>query len=138
MLTSTIHTKVKTAAFAKQLRDRLAELKKAKPGVKAAYQRALAKWREDLREWVLAHAAERVADVQPYERSRHREPAFDSSSFFRGAPLPPEAPTVDRTIRDIQALLRQLGITGQATVTVSTEQVAELLGDHALGKAEGT
>ena len=121
-------TKIKTDLFAKQLRARLAQLKEARPRELAAYHDAVKQWRLDLARWIQEHGGQRVLSAQPAKENRwHSDRAgFSTDDFFRGSPLPPEYPD-DKVIREIQVLLRQLGITGQATVTVSTGDVARLL-----------
>lgn len=123
-----METKIKTELFAKQLRARLAHLKDERPKQLAAYHDAVKQWRLDLARWIQENGGQRVLDAKPRrERSRWDTNAgFDTSEFFRGSPLPPVYPD-DKAIREITALLRQLGITGQATVTVTTETVARLL-----------
>lgn len=122
-------TKIKTDLFAKQLRARLAQLKEARPRELAAYHDAVNQWRLDLARWIQEHGGKRVLSATPM-KSRERyfgdRAGFSTDDFFRGSPLPPEYPD-DKVIREIQVLLRQLGITGQATVTVSTGDVARLL-----------
>jgi hypothetical protein len=109
----TLDTKIKTDLFAKQLRAQLTELKESRAVELAAYHDAVRQWRLDLAQWRLD-----LAQWIQEHGGKH--------DFFRGSPLPPEYPD-GKAIREIQPLLRQLGITGQATITVSTADVARLL-----------
>lgn len=131
-------TKIKTEKYAAKLRKRLAELRAARPKQVVDHKKAVAKWRADLKGWIATNASKRVDAIEVEKRNRYHSysdrPEFDTSSFFFGAPNPPEPPS-DKQIREIQSLLRHLGITGQATVQVSTEDVARLLGES--GEASG-
>lgn len=126
-----MHTKVKTTVFAKQLRTRLEELKRERTKELDAYHKAVREWRLALATWIKENGGKRILAMKPEkERNRygHRGLGFSPSEFFEGAPASPEYPT-DKVQREIQALLRQLGITGQATVTISTEDMARYFGD---------
>lgn len=119
--------KIKTELYAKQLRARLKELKDARPKQLADYHDAVKRWRLDLARWIQENGGRRVLDAKPVKNPHWSDCAgFSTDDFFRGSPQPPDYPD-DKVIREIQALLRQLGITGQETVTVSTEDVARLL-----------
>ena len=99
--------KIKTELYAKQLR--------------------IKRWRLDLARWIQENGGQRVLDAKPMKNPHWSDRAgFSTDDFFRGSPQPPDYPD-DKVICEIQALLRQLGITGQETVTVSTEDVARLL-----------
>ncbi len=124
-------TKVKATVYAKALRARLAELKAAREKALAAYKTGVVAWRAELTTWIVDNAKKRIAAVGADEIKRHRtgynrRDAFAPGYFFVGAPQPPEYPD-DKQIRDISALLRQLGITGVETVNVSTEDVKKYL-----------
>lgn len=122
-------TKIKTTVFAAKLRKRLAELKKKREADVKAHKAAIAKWRADLTVWLKANGEKRIVSLTPHPNNRrYSEPHFNVGSFFDGAPNPPESPD-DSMIRKISGMLRHLGITGQATVQVSTQEVAELFGE---------
>ena len=124
-----METKIKTEAYAKQLRARLKELQDARPKLLADYHDAVEQWRLDLARWIQEHGGQRALDAKPQkERPQYisDRAGFSTDDFFRGSPLPPVYPD-DRVIREIRALLRQLSITGQAQVTVSTGDIARLL-----------
>jgi hypothetical protein len=128
-----MQTKVKATLYASKLRAALKDKKQDRAKALKLYMAQLVNWRNDLRKWITAHASDRIDDItakslQGDRYSRHNSPGFDAGKFFNGAPRPPEYPG-DKQIRAIQAVLRQLAMTGQQTITVSTEDVTRLMGD---------
>lgn len=128
-----MHTKIKTTVYAAKLRKKLAELKKKRVADLATYKTAVADWKYLLKTWITDHSKTRVDKIGLNEirtsSNWNRAPRFDANAFFAGAPEPPVYPS-DEQIRAITNLLRHLGITRQATVYVSTEDVAKYLGDE--------
>lgn len=125
-----METIVNTLTYSKKLRTRLRELEAEKVSATAAHKAAVTKWRKDLLAWVKSNAEERTAKLSIEKPNRWGDDRlnFSPEQFFRGAPKAPVAPTDDQ-IRKVRALLRQLAITGQKTIRVSTKDVAELFGD---------
>jgi len=123
-------TKIKAKVYAAKLRKRLAALKAERPKQLQEYKDGMAKWRKDMKKWVSEHGAKRVdgLKVEKESRSWRNDIRFNTGEFFSGAPMPPVWPD-DKQIREIQALLRHLAITGQQTVQVSTADVASYLGE---------
>lgn len=125
-------TTIKVTVYAKSLQGRLADLKAAREKALEAHRNDLTKWRKSLVDWIAKNAKSRIGAITVDELKRTRYGAnctpFDTSSFFRGCPDAPTYPD-DKQIREITALLRQLGITGQDTVKVSTSDVERYLGD---------
>ncbi len=126
-----MQTKIKATAYAAKLRAKLAALKAQRPKDQEAYKKALLVWRADLKKWLAEQGPKRVDAAKPERTNRWGSSLarFDGSDFFAGAPVPPVAPD-GKQIRDIQHLLRHLGLTGQETILVSTEDVARYLGDE--------
>jgi hypothetical protein len=125
-------TKIKTRVYEAKLRKKLAELKAERPKLLKAHKDALVRWRKALLKWLVENGPSRVDAIKLERRNRfHRdgEAAFDTRSFFAGAP---QAPVLqdDKQIREIQSLLRHLAISKQETVQVSTEDVERYLGDR--------
>lgn len=79
-----METKIKATVYAKQLRAKLGELIKARPGKIGAHKRAQEKWRKEMVQWVRDHAADIVMKL-PSTSRYNRWDAFD------GAPKPPRA-----------------------------------------------
>jgi hypothetical protein len=125
-----MQTKIKTKTYAARLRAKLKELQEKRPAELASYKKALDAWRKDLKKWIADNAEQRVDKIKIDKTERYfgDRIRFNTSSFFVGAPVPPVYPS-DKQIRDIRNLLRHLGITGQETITVSTEDVARYLGE---------
>jgi hypothetical protein len=128
-----MQTKIKTTVYAKQLRAKLKELEAKRKKDLADYKTNFETWRVRLVEWLRTNGVKRVdvitmTEVKNHTNKYHRSVRFDTSAFFAGAPEPPTYPS-DKQIRDIKALLRHLGITGQQTINVTTEDVARHLGD---------
>jgi hypothetical protein len=131
-----MQTKIKATVYAAKLRKRLAELKKQRPVDLAAHKTAVEAWRKALTLWILHNAKARVDAITAKQITDHsaRAPRWHLDAervlmpSFDGAPEPPVYPD-DRQIRDITAMLRHLGITGQETILVSTEDVTKYLGE---------
>ena len=127
-------TKIKATVYAAKLRKRLAELKAQREKNLADYKTNVDAWRKDMAKWLIANAKQKVdaissANLKKERNSYYSGPGFDTGDFFKGAPAVPTYPR-DKQIRDIQNLLRHLGITGQETVNVSTSDVARYLGEE--------
>ncbi len=128
-----MYSKIKATTFAAKLRKRLAELKSKRQKDLDAHSSAVEQWRKDMETWITAHLKKRVAAINVSAlrkcESRYGDgPHFDKSAFFAGAPETPKYPS-DEKVRKIQSLLRHIGITGQETVQVSTDEVDALFGD---------
>jgi hypothetical protein len=122
-----MQTKIKTAVYAAKLRKRLTLLKGQREKDLAKYKDDLRAWRTDMTKWILSHARMRVEAIGAAELKRGA--GLNYYEFFVGSPEPPTY-TSDEQVRAIQNMLRHLGITGQATITVSTDDVAKYLGDE--------
>lgn len=127
-------TKMKVKPFAAKLRKRLAELKAQRTKDVAAYTAKAETWRREMVTWVTANAKQRIAGITNADLRRHESSYggvhFNAAGFFAGAPQPPTYPS-DKQIRKVESLLRHLGITGQETVQMSTEEVEALMGPTA-------
>ena|ERR1700722_14471090 len=128
-----METTVKSTVYAKKLREHLKKLKQDYAKDMEAYDRAVELWKNVLTGWIKVNAVQRVAhisksELQGFRGFRSHERGFDTTLFFAGAPKPPTRPS-NKQICDIQNVLRHLAITGQATVRLSTADVAKLLGD---------
>jgi hypothetical protein len=132
-----MHTKIKVTVYAKKLRAKRDELKKQHEKDLASYKGSFATWKLALEKWIKDNASPRikqinVAEIQACESRGHYSSSdnagFRTGSFFAGAPKPPTYPK-NKCIREIDNLPRHLAITGQTTVSVSTEDVARYLGD---------
>ena len=126
-----LETKIKATVYAAKLRTHLAKLRKERPGKLKQYEAAVEHWRDEIAKWLASTGVSRIAKIK---LSKKAEPyggrlMFSAYDLFEGAPVPPEYPD-DRQIRDIQSVLRHLGITGQEHVTVSTSDVTRLLGSE--------
>lgn len=124
-----MQTKIKTKVYAARLRKKLEALEKDRPHLVQAYRADVDLWRKDMVSWLTKGADERVKSIKLSKaRTYNGKPHVDTSAFFRGMPEAPKWPS-DKQIREIRAVLRHLGITGQETITVSTEDVSRYLGD---------
>lgn len=128
-----METTVNVTTYAKKLRARQTELEAQRKKEVAAHKAAVAKWRTDLAAWVTANAGrvQRIALSKPNRWGGDDRLGFEPRQFFIGAPKAPVAPS-DENLRRVRALLRQLSITGQKTVRISTREVAELFGEGKL------
>lgn len=127
-------TNVSTLSYAKQLRARLRELEVEHRSALVKHVKDVVKWRKEIVVWVRQNAdkAGKLSIKEPRGHySEERELNFDPRAFFRGAPAAPVKPKDDQ-IRKVRALLRQLSITGQKTVRVSTREVGEIFGEGKL------
>jgi hypothetical protein len=127
-----MNTKINVQSFAKQLRAKLEALKKERAAALKKYDAEFEKWKKELHSWVDRNAYEKIHAITKTAVRNHRGysrgPDFSAETFFIGCPKPPKYPS-DEQIRKIQNMLRHLGITGQKTITLSTSEVGEFLGD---------
>lgn len=125
-----METTVKVTVFAKKLRIRLKTLSANRERAIEKYSKDYVTWKKDLKKWILENYIVQVdaitikdtRDARSYRYSS--SPGFDTSSFFLKAPKPPIYPS-DKPIREIRRVLRHLGITGQQTVRVCTEDMSK-------------
>lgn len=129
-----METIVNTLTYSKKLRTRLRELEAERAKATESHKAAVVKWRREIVAWVKANA-DKAATLQISEPRGYygdeRGLNFNPCHFFHGAPAAPVKPKDDQ-IRKVRALLRQLAITGQKTIRVSTKDVAEIFGEGKL------
>jgi hypothetical protein len=129
-----METKIKALAYSKHLHARLKELQTQRKKDIVAYDKALADWRKAMVVWLHNTGSDRVLKMTRsslMKERRYTSNGIDTQTFLAGAPVVPKYPS-DDGINKIKALLRQLAITRQDTVTVSTEDVEKYL----IGKEE--
>lgn len=132
---SMFETSMKTEVLVKKLHARQKVLKARRPAEIKKYNDAILAWKKKMAAWLKENAVDRIStitktDLQSNENN-HRwgnNPGFDVATFFRGAPRPPVFPP-EKQLRGIQKLLRQLAITGQATVRFTSTEVDALFAD---------
>jgi hypothetical protein len=121
-----MQTKVKTETFKNALEARKERVEDALPAIMKAYEDAVLEWKLALAQWIKANGGQRVAVLVPWsDLYNARERGFDAVAFFDGAPVPPKRPN-DYGIDEIRALIQQLALTDQASVTVDTEMIKRL------------
>jgi hypothetical protein len=126
-----METRLKAVAYAKQLKARLEELQAQRKKDLKKYEEDLSTWRGAMIVWLRGEGVNRIvkmpkSKLQEERRWSSGSPGFASDAFFAGAPKVPACPS-DKPILKIRALLRQLAISGQEHITVSTKDVEEYL-----------
>lgn len=127
-----METTIKAAVLAKALKARIATLKTERSEALAKFAKDFDAWKTAARKWVVAELPKRIqaarySDVN--NRSyRNNDLNLDDVVLLAGAPKPPQYPS-DERLRKVQALLRQLAISGQATMKLSTKEFEEFFGE---------
>jgi hypothetical protein len=124
-----METKMKALAYSRHLHTRLKELQTRRKKNIVAYDKALAEWRKAMVVWLHNAGSDRILKMPKsslQKERRYTATGLDVQAFFIGAPPVPKYPS-DEQINKIKALLRQLAISRQDTITVSTEDVEKYL-----------
>ncbi len=125
-----METRLKAVSYAKQLKARLMELQTQRKKDLKKYESDVAQWRADMTVWLRGEGVNRVAKMPKSKLQEERRygtsHVLASDTFFSGAPKVPAYPS-DKSIIKIRALLRQLAISGQEHITVSTKDIEEYL-----------
>lgn len=119
--------------LAKQLQAELKRRKAALAHDKTVYAKEFAAWKKALIAWAKQHIPERIeklSQAQVNERRRWEKGAIPGD-VWAGAPLPP-VPPEDGVIRDIQASLRYMAVTGQAKIRVQPSDMKKWFGEAEL------
>ena len=125
-----MNTTMSSAKYKQQLQKRLDALKKVKATIMAQYRRDIESWKLDLCRWLDEHGRDRVNGAKLQHTWSHSQ-SIDYVVFFAGSPKPPNKPTIDKKIREIQTLIRQLDISGRQMVNLSTDDVTRYFGTEA-------
>jgi hypothetical protein len=124
-----METKMKALAYSRHLHTRLKELQAKRKKDIVVYDKLLAQWRKDMVVWLHNTGSDRILKMSKtslQKERRYTATGLDVQAFFIGAPPVPKYPS-DEQINKIKALLRQLAISHQDTITVSTEDVEKYL-----------
>lgn len=122
-----LETTMNAVDLAKKLRAELTKLRAQRVKDLAAYDKDFQSWKKELLHWLHLNGNLRVEKITKGEVQRSYKNTFNTEAFFASGPKPPQEPS-DERIRTIQAMLRHLGITGQKTVRVTSEDVERLFG----------
>ncbi len=129
-----LQTKMKSTDLAKKLRLRLKELTARRKGELTKYERAVNAWKTAMAKWVKLNGPKKIAALPKSDLKEHNgrwrnNPGFSTEMFWNGCPSAPKYPD-DKQARAVRTLLRQLGITGQQTVHLGTDEVKKLFMDE--------
>jgi len=120
--------KMLATTFAKKLRARRVELRKAHTVALRKYDVDFMAWKVSLAAWLKQSAAKNVDRIMKgdMDRGSYHNRSW-SNVVLDGHPVPPKKPS-DETVRRIDAKLRHIAITGQKYVTVTERDTEELFG----------
>ena len=126
-----MNTKVKVTVFAAKLRARKAALQKQRKVDLAKYTKAIEVWKLDAAALVAKNVStiKKIPSTELRSNSGYRSPWRETigKTVTVGLTDPPAFP-LDDAIRKIDGMLKQLSITGQATISLSTDEVMKYLG----------
>lgn len=124
-----LSTQMKSTAFAKKLREHIAVLKRRKSVADKRYGEECFEWRKQLGTWLRSTGAARIQSMTSTQMSQASYGCpVENSWFWEGAPKKPSKPNIEKKIHECQRMLRQLGITGQATVKIGPSEIEKFFG----------
>jgi hypothetical protein len=115
------------STVSKKLRVRIATLKKQKAAADKLFAAEYKRWQLDMAAWLKTEGAKRIMLMSPHGPKTYGSPVHDSL-FWSDAPKRPSKSDIEKKIQECQRMLRQLGITGQATVKIGPSEVDKFFG----------